>query len=64
MRHDYWKGLMDWLHEVVLEEGKISAQDLALMRVTDDPEEVVDIVCAAADLQGWDREPGPQTNDS
>ncbi len=64
MRHDYWKGLMDWMHDVVLEEGKISAQDLALMRVTDDPEEVVDIVCAAADLQGWDREPGPQTNDS
>jgi uncharacterized protein (TIGR00730 family) len=64
MRHDYWKGLMDWMHHVVLEEGKISAQDLALIRVTDDPEEVVDIVSAAADLQGWDREPRPQTDDS
>ena len=64
MRHDYWKGLLDWMHDVVLAEGKIGVQDTALLRVTDDPEEVVDIVSAAADLQGWDGHSRPQTDDS
>jgi uncharacterized protein (TIGR00730 family) len=64
MRHDYWKGLLDWMHDVVLAEGKIGVQDTALLRVTDDPEEVVDIVSAAADLQGWDDDSRPQTDDS
>jgi uncharacterized protein (TIGR00730 family) len=64
MRHDYWKGLLDWMHDVVLGEGKIGVQDTALLRVTDDPEEVVDIVSAAADLQGWGSDSRPQTDDS
>src|SRR5829696_579963 len=64
MRRDYWKGLLDWMHDVVLAEGKIGTQDMPLIRVSDDPEEVVDVVTAAADLQGWDREPRPQTDDS
>jgi hypothetical protein len=64
MRHDYWKGLIDWLHGPVLEEGKIGLQDTALLRVTDDPEEVVELVAAAADLQGWDERSGSETDDS
>jgi uncharacterized protein (TIGR00730 family) len=64
MRHDYWKGLLDWLHDTALGEGKIGVHDTALVRVTDDPEEVVDIVSAAADLQGWESRSRPQTDDS
>src|SRR4051812_957244 len=64
MGHDYWRGLLDWLHEAALGGGKIGVQDTALIRVTDDPEEVVELVSAAADLQGWDRVPGPQPDDS
>jgi uncharacterized protein (TIGR00730 family) len=52
MRQDYWRGLVDWLRGPVLEEGKIGPEDLALLRVTDDPKEVVELVTAAADLQG------------
>jgi uncharacterized protein (TIGR00730 family) len=52
MRRDYWAGLLDWLNGPVLSEGKIGPHDLALLRVTDDPDEVVEIVSAAADLQG------------
>ena len=63
MRHDYWEGLLDWMREVALGEGKIGAQDSALIRVTDDPEEVVELVSAAADLQGWERHPRPQADD-
>ena len=63
MGRDYWKGLLDWVNEKMLGEGKIGPQDVALMRVTDDPEEVVDLVSAAADLQGWTPEEGPQADD-
>ena len=64
MRHDYWKGLLDWLHDTALHEGKIGVQDTALIRVTDDPEEVVELVSAAADLQGRERDARLQTDDS
>jgi hypothetical protein len=53
MRSDYWQGLIDWMRDPVLAEGKIGPEDLAMMRVTDDPDEVVEIVSDAADLQGW-----------
>lgn len=37
----YWKGLLDWLKEVVLKEGKISTADLEILQVIDEPEEIV-----------------------
>lgn len=40
----YWSGMHEWLREVVLAEGKISETDLAMLRVTDSPAEVVEIV--------------------
>lgn len=39
---EYWKGMLDWIREVMLEEGKISPADLDIMYVTDSPEEVVE----------------------
>ena len=38
---DYWKGLLNWLKEVVLKEGKISQTDLDILQLIDDPEEIV-----------------------
>jgi predicted Rossmann-fold nucleotide-binding protein len=32
----YWRGLVEWLRETVLAEGKISAADLKMITVTDD----------------------------
>src|SRR6476469_7770684 len=37
----YWAGLLRWLQARVLSEGKISACDLDIMLVTDDPTEAV-----------------------
>jgi uncharacterized protein (TIGR00730 family) len=37
---DYWSGLLDWMRGRLLDEGKISAEDLELFRVCDDVEEV------------------------
>lgn len=40
----YWAGLLDWIKETMLLEGKIAPEDLKLMRVTDSPEEATQII--------------------
>jgi uncharacterized protein (TIGR00730 family) len=47
----YWRGLMGWIRERVLAEGRISPGDLELLRMSDDPAEVVEIVTAGASRQ-------------
>jgi uncharacterized protein (TIGR00730 family) len=47
----YWRGMLDWLRERVLGEGKIDDGDLDLISVTDDPHEVVRILLSAAHRQ-------------
>ncbi len=49
-RH-YWAGLVRWLHARVLGERKISAGDLDLMLITDDPQEAADAVISAYEAQ-------------
>jgi uncharacterized protein (TIGR00730 family) len=44
---DYWQGLVDWLAGPVLAGGKIAAQDVERLQVTDDLDEVFAIVEAA-----------------
>lgn len=41
---DYWSGLLDWMREVLLARGMISADDLDLMQVVDTPAEAVQII--------------------
>jgi len=41
MGSDYWKGLIDWIKDTMLQEGKISPEDLDLIQVIDDPAQVV-----------------------
>ena len=36
----YWQGLLNWLGDVVVAEGRITAEELAILRVADTPEEV------------------------
>jgi uncharacterized protein (TIGR00730 family) len=48
---DYWRGLVDWLGERMLEEGNISPGDVELFTITDDPVEVRDLLTSAAHRQ-------------
>ena len=41
---DYWRGLLDWIAARPLAEGKISREDVNLLRVTDDVDEAVQAV--------------------
>jgi uncharacterized protein (TIGR00730 family) len=40
----YWSGMLDWLRDVVLRDGKIGDNDMQMFHITDSPAEVVDIV--------------------
>jgi uncharacterized protein (TIGR00730 family) len=48
----YWAGLLDWMAGPMLAQHNISAEDLALMQVLDDPQEICRIAAEAATLQG------------
>lgn len=41
---EFWGGLLDWVKNQMLPAGKISKEDLDLVHLTDDPNEVVEIV--------------------
>jgi hypothetical protein len=43
---DYWSGLLDWLRGTLLGASAIHAEDVDLLRVTDDPEEACRIIDA------------------
>jgi uncharacterized protein (TIGR00730 family) len=44
---DYWRGLIDWMRGTVLADGKISEGDLDILTLTDDVDEVVDLMVEA-----------------
>ncbi|HEX4838561.1 MAG TPA: TIGR00730 family Rossman fold protein [Solirubrobacteraceae bacterium] len=48
----YWSGLLDWIGTTMLASGKVSAEDLDLLQVADDPAHAVAIVERAAKRQG------------
>jgi uncharacterized protein (TIGR00730 family) len=51
---DYWAGLLSWLQDTVLARGNIRPAEFSLIKVVDDPEEVVKIIRAAHNGQGLD----------
>ena len=42
----YWQGMLDWMRDVQLPAGVISPGDLDLLKLTDDPDEVCDLIRA------------------
>ena len=40
----YWKGFLDWLRNHTLARGFVSEEDFDLLRVCDNPDEVIDTV--------------------
>ena len=45
----YWSGLVDWIKSSLLADGKIGADDLGIISVTDDLDEAVALAVAARD---------------
>jgi len=40
----YWRGLIEWFKGTVVKEGAISADDLGLFRIVEEPQQVVDAI--------------------
>jgi uncharacterized protein (TIGR00730 family) len=51
---DYWGEMIDWIKGEVLADGMIAPADLALLHVTDDPDEAVRLVLASYDTRRTD----------
>jgi uncharacterized protein (TIGR00730 family) len=51
----YWEGLLRWMRDVQVPAGAVSRDDLDLLRITDDPEEVVAIITAYVRANGTER---------
>ena len=41
---NYWQGLLDWMEECLVSEKMITRRDFGLLRVTDDVDEVVQLI--------------------
>jgi uncharacterized protein (TIGR00730 family) len=50
---DYWAGLLDWMRDTLLADGKISPADLDLLTMSDSPEEVCELIRTAMEENGW-----------
>jgi uncharacterized protein (TIGR00730 family) len=44
MCSDYWKGFHDWVQNTLVKEGAVSVEDLKYVRMTDSPEEAMEII--------------------
>jgi uncharacterized protein (TIGR00730 family) len=52
----YWKGMVEWIRDLMLTEGKVTEADLRMLNLTDSPAEVVEIVVKSQDsLRKLDR---------
>lgn len=47
---EYWSGLVEWIKARLLKDKLISADDLNILKITDDPEEILKIVKSVAAL--------------
>ncbi|MBA2389843.1 MAG: TIGR00730 family Rossman fold protein [Geodermatophilaceae bacterium] len=59
----YWSGLINWIRDTALAEGKVAARDLALITVTDDVDEAVAAVLSSA-AQRHERASGTAAEES
>jgi uncharacterized protein (TIGR00730 family) len=48
MGTEYWTGMIDWIRATLLKEAAITAADVDLLRLTDDPAEALEIIDAYA----------------
>ena len=51
----FWNGLLQWLRDTVAAEGMISESDLAMMRVVDDSDAVVNALFEFYDARGFEQ---------
>jgi len=56
----FWKGLLDWLEQTLVAEGNLSASDLDLMTICNEPEEVMQAIFEHYQERGFEPSPAEQ----
>ena len=51
---DFWRGMLDWLQNVLVAEGMIAPEDMELIQVIDEPTEVVDAIFKYYETRGFE----------
>ena len=66
---DYWAGMLSWIRDFAMKEGKVTEKDLKLLHLTDSPAEVVKIIVESQSSLSLDNhfiseiaDPFPTTN--
>ena len=49
----YWQGLVDWLRQTMITEGKIAEADLELLYITDSIEDAANLIVQCARSESW-----------
>lgn len=61
---EYWQGLLEWMKSTLVKNGTIDAQDINLITVSDDPQEVVEIMVRHRQWKNQQRELGRQPQEA
>jgi uncharacterized protein (TIGR00730 family) len=51
---DHWRGLLAWMDEHMVGSGELDPSDVGLLRVSDHPDEVLEIVRSEGQLRAYD----------
>ncbi len=51
---EFWKGLVSWFQDTLVTAGTISAEDMNLFKIMDDPQEVVDAIFKHYEGRGFE----------
>ncbi len=61
--NDFWSGLIEWIKNTLVQYETISLEDLNYIKVTDDPQEVLDIMLEHRQWKQEQRQKGLKNND-
>ena len=53
---NYWNGLLNWIRDNAMKEGKVTEEDLRRLHLTDSPAEVVEIIANSQSSLGMDND--------
>jgi uncharacterized protein (TIGR00730 family) len=51
---EFWRGMLDWLRQTLVDEGMISPEDMNLIQVIDEPAEVVNAIFRYYESRGFE----------
>jgi uncharacterized protein (TIGR00730 family) len=51
---DFWRGMLDWLRQVLIAEGMIAPEDMDLIQVIDEPARIVDAIFKYYETRGFE----------